>query len=207
MRKVSDFLIQALVFIAVLGGAQILPPKAAYARKPIKKMKVSQPLAGRLMTVLVETEALHRSLVGPEPAPVLAKGKDKNKPKELPRAPASIVNVNDQIKTLAGALTKASQHSKLAGPSHVALDKIISAAQKHLRVAQNSGKKNQKQKIDEISESFRQIIQIAQMYELDHQYKIFFCSKDRSYWLQSGGKAQHPFDTTGKLKSCGTIMR
>ncbi|HEX4923320.1 MAG TPA: hypothetical protein VFV50_04510 [Bdellovibrionales bacterium] len=206
MRMITRILIQALVFAAVFSCGLIFSPATAEARKPVKKMKVSQPLAGRLMTVLVETEALHRALVGPEPEPVLAKGKGK-KPKEPPRAPAAIVNVNDQIKTLSGSLTKASQHSKLAGPSSVALDKIISAAQKHLRVAQNSGKKNQKQKIEAISESFRQIIQIAQMYELDHQYKIFFCSKDRSYWIQSGGKAQHPFDSTGKLKSCGIVMR
>ena len=170
-------------------------------------MKVNQPLAGRLMTILVETEALHRSLVDTdkkaEEKVAKGKGKKDKKEKEKERRPASIP-VNDQIKALLASLDKASQYSKLAGPSRVALEKIISASRARLKDAQ-SVSKSPKKKIEFISEAFRQIMQIAQMYELNHQYKMFFCSKDRAMWLQSGGKAQHPFDN--KLKSCGMVMR
>jgi len=192
-----------ILFRATLICAVLLFPLAPVdAKKPIQKMKVNQPLAGRLMSVLVETEALHRALIGPEPAKPPPKGKGK---KEPPRVPAS-VGVNDQIKTLIASLNKASEQSKLAGPSKVALEKIIQAARARLQDAQ-SVSKNSKKRMEFIAESVRQIIQIAQMYDLNHQYKIFFCSKDRAIWLQSGAKAQNPFDATGKLKTCGTAMR
>lgn len=152
------------------------------------------------MSVLVETEALHRAMVDAEQKPPPPK-----KGKKEIRTPAS-VGVNDQIKTLIASLNKASDQSKLAGPSKVALEKIIAAARARLQDAQ-SVSKNSKKRTEFISESVRQIIQIAQMYDLDHKYKIFFCSKDKAIWLQSGAKAQNPFDGSGKLKTCGTVMR
>jgi hypothetical protein len=177
----------------------------SHAARPIKKIKVNQPLAGRLMTILVETEALHRSLVGNE-VEVEVKGKGKTKKKEMKRVPSSI-GVKDQIKVLIGSIDKASQHSKLAGPGRVALDKILLATKARLKDAQSVSGKNSKQRTEFLKESFRQINQIARMYELDHKYKIFFCSKDRTEWIQSGSKAQHPFEPDGKLKSCGMVMR
>lgn len=202
MRKGYLPLIQAFVCFTAICAVILVPFPNSEARKAVQKLKVNQPLAGRLMAVLVETEALHRAMYGVEETKV-AKGKGKKE--TTVRAPASI-GVNDQIKTLVASLNKASEHSKLAGPSRVALDKIIGAAKSRLQDAQ-SVSKNSKRRMEFISESVRQIIQIAQMYELDHQYKIFFCSKDRSIWLQSGAKAQNPFDPDGKLKGCGIVMK
>jgi hypothetical protein len=202
MRQGFLPVIHFIFYVAAFAAVVFIPYPNSEARKPVQKMKVNQPLAGRLMSVLVETEALHRAMIGPEDEKV-AKGKGKGK-KEKPRAPASI-GVNDQIKTLISSLNKASEHSKLAGPSRVALEKIIGAAKSRLQDAQ-SVSKNSKRRTEFISESVRQIIQIAQMYDLNHQYKIFFCSKDRSMWIQSGKKAQNPFDGSGKFKGCGIVM-
>jgi hypothetical protein len=190
IRKIIFFLFCAVVCFS----------SAVHAAKPIKKIKVNQPLAGRLMTILIETEALHRALVGTE---VEVKGKGKKK--EMKRVPSSI-GTRDQIKVLISSIDKASQHSKLAGPGRVALDKILAATKGRLLDAQSAGK-NAKQRTEYLKETFRQINQIARMYDLDHKYKIFFCSKDRTEWIQSGAKAQHPFEPDGKLKNCGMVMR
>jgi hypothetical protein len=162
--------------------------------RPVKKMKVEQPLAGRLMAILVEAEALHRVLTAPAPSRKVAVG-------------VANTALDDQIKVLSSTLQKAIQFSKLAGTSRLALEKILKAALARLKDAQTISKKNRKRKIKFLSDGMLQIIQIAQMYDLDHKYKIFFCGKDRAVWLQSSNKPVHPFDTDGKLKNCGMIMK
>jgi hypothetical protein len=52
---------------------------------------------------------------------------------------------------------------------------------------------------------FSDVVQIATNYQLD-SYRIFFCSKDRTVWLQKSWKAQHPFDQAD-LKNCGAAIR
>lgn len=62
---------------------------------------------------------------------------------------------------------------------------------------------------EERTESFRSmfahVVQIARNYRLK-TYRLFFCSKDRSVWLQKSWGAKNPFNTES-LKNCGAPIR
>lgn len=60
-------------------------------------------------------------------------------------------------------------------------------------------------KSEKLKSVFSDVVQIATNYRLD-RYRLFFCPKDRTVWLQKGWKAQHPFDRD-RLKHCGAAIR
>ena len=53
--------------------------------------------------------------------------------------------------------------------------------------------------------TFEKVAQLAKVYNLD-KYRIFFCSKDKSTWIQKGWKAKNPVHPE-KFKNCGTLVR
>lgn len=79
---------------------------------------------------------------------------------------------------------------------------MLDAIRDHLNRARNSLGMERK---ESLQEAFRQIVQVAQVYDLD-DYNIFFCRSDRSIWVQSGTKAQNPIDPE-RYGSCGMRVR
>lgn len=63
----------------------------------------------------------------------------------------------------------------------------------------------QEQKDQPLRSVFSNVVQIARNYQLN-QYRLFFCSKDKSVWLQKDWKAKNPFspETNG---NCGSLIR
>ena len=52
---------------------------------------------------------------------------------------------------------------------------------------------------------YEQIVLIAQTYKLNN-YRIFYCGKTDTIWLQKGYKAQNPFNPQG-MGDCGVLVR
>jgi hypothetical protein len=55
-----------------------------------------------------------------------------------------------------------------------------------------------------LQKALKQIEGIYKLYQLD-TYKVFFCPKDKSIWLQRGTKPQNPVNP-GTLGNCGKLV-
>ncbi len=165
-----------VLLVALLFGASVLPD-AAFARRPIKKMKVQVELREELNAVLKATSALQEaSFKRDEQKTALA------------------------TKALMKRLKMAARKAHLAKEQRPHILKILNAAESYLdRSRKSAGRDRQTY----FQRAFSQLVLIAQIYQLD-SYKIFFCPKDKSIWLQRGSKPQNPvnpetYGTCGKL--------
>lgn len=82
---------------------------------------------------------------------------------------------------------------------HTHLVKLLTNLEGSLRAAQmNSVERRPKF----LLEAFKSLVELVRSYQIAQPPKIFFCSKDRSEWIQQGWKAQNPIDPKNSLK-CG----
>ena len=52
--------------------------------------------------------------------------------------------------------------------------------------------------------AFRQIVMLYQSYQIEAPFKVFFCKKDRSVWIQKDKKPQNPFEQNSV---CGRLIQ
>jgi len=98
-------------------------------------------------------------------------------------------------------------HKNESQESRIHLEKLLETTKARLTDYQNFNENQSEKKQYYLREFYQQMTQIARSFDLDYKPKIFFCSKDRrAVWVQTGRKAQNPFNPAGNLKSCGVIM-
>lgn len=152
------------------------------------KMKLSQAVAKSLFVILQGSEALHSSLYS----------KDDKKVQET---------IMQLVKTL--EITQALSVRSENAETLVHLEKILTTTKNRLRDVQNVSLNEKERRLNYLREFFQQVIQITRLYEVSHNFNVFFCPKDKEkgVWIQKSSKAQNPFDPDGSLKSCGVLMR
>jgi hypothetical protein len=112
------------------------------------------------------------------------------------------LRIEAQLKIVILKIKLAHQKTSLAKEPATHLNKMLEAARVQLELAQmNEGEKRQ----ESIKQAFKQLVQIAKVYKLDN-YRIFFCSKDKSVWLQKDWRAKNPINPEN-LKHCGKLVR
>lgn len=145
------------------------------ARRPINKIKVQGELKTELNSVLKATVDLQESIF-----------KDSD------------AKVSQNIKRLVQRLDSASKKTHLAKEQKTHMLKMLGAAKTAL---ERSRRTTGRDRHTFLQITFKQVVGLAQTYQLD-KYKIFFCPKDRSVWLQRGSKPQNPVNP-GTLGTCG----
>lgn len=141
------------------------------------RIQVGEPLKTELNRILKSAVDFQKASTGVEP--------DKQKP-----SLAALVSDIDR------AIAKSSRNRS---ENQIALLKILEAASAQFKIAQLSGDRGP------LREGMSQVVQLHRVYELD-QYHVFFCSQDRSVWLQSNTKAENPINPD-KYKNCGKTVR
>ncbi|MGE0764579.1 MAG: hypothetical protein AB7N80_14990 [Bdellovibrionales bacterium] len=149
----------------------------AEARRPIQKIKVQAELRAELNAILKAAVSLQE-----------ASFKRNDRATSL------------AAKNLVKRLVSAEKKSGLAKEQKTHLVKILSAAKSHLERSRRSAGSDRQ---TYYQKTFHQLVLIAQVYQLE-PYKIFFCPKDKSVWLQKGSKPQNPInpETYG---NCGKL--
>ncbi|MEZ4873646.1 MAG: hypothetical protein R2827_15675 [Bdellovibrionales bacterium] len=107
-----------------------------------------------------------------------------------------------KIKGLLQFINRAHSRTTLANDQQPHLEKMLEAARANLELTQM---KNGADRQEPLKDSFRQLVQIAKVYKLD-RYRIYFCPKDKSVWLQKGGRPKNPIHPE-KFGQCGRIVR
>ncbi|MBC87325.1 MAG: hypothetical protein CL677_09125 [Bdellovibrionaceae bacterium] len=148
----------------------------AQARKPIA---VKGALATELNNVLKATDELHTAFYEQDEPKIAAK-----------------------IKGLMAFIDRAQSRSGMASSQQPHLEKMLEAAKANLELTRmTSGESRQ----EPLRETFRQLVQIAQVYKLD-RYRIYFCHLDKSVWLQKSSGPKNPIHPK-KYGECGRVVR
>ncbi len=150
---------------------------SAHARRPVKKIKVQGELRAELNAVL-------KAAVG------LQEASFKRHDQRTGKA----------VRALVKSLDAANKKAHLAKEQRTHLVKILSSAKNYLEKSRRSTGADRQ---TYYQKTFHQLVLIAQVYQLE-PYKIFFCPKDRSVWLQKGSQPQNPInpETYG---NCGKL--
>ncbi|MCB0415804.1 MAG: hypothetical protein KDD50_15810 [Bdellovibrionales bacterium] len=106
------------------------------------------------------------------------------------------------LKSLSVSIQRVQRTGELSNQQNPHLNKILDAIQSQIKIIQNS---NHIDKKENLKNAFRQLVQIVKVYKLD-SYRVFFCSKDRSVWMQKSWKPQNPISPE-KYKDCGKPVR
>jgi len=147
----------------------------AAARRTDKKIKIHSELKTELNAVLKSTADLQEASF---------KGKDQKALKEM--------------RTLIKRMNSALKRSHLAKEQRLHVQKILERAKGLLEKARRTAGSDRQ---THLQGALRQIVNLAQAYQLD-KYKVFFCPKDKSIWLQRSSKPQNPVNP-GTYGKCG----
>lgn len=111
--------------------------------------------------------------------------------------------VNATVEGVISAIDTAEKKTALAEGEKPHLDRILNATKMRLQQVKKTDGDDRK---DALKEGFIQLVQISQLFPADPSYSVFFCSKDKSVWLQKGKKAKNPIhpDT---FESCGKLVQ
>ena len=144
-----------------------------------KKINVKGPFKKQLNLVLKDASSLHLACVS------------KNR-----------VKISSSMRKLIKSLTRAIKTSQASRAHRTHLYKMLVSAKTKIELSQwQKGVKRQ----DSLKRAFHQIVEIDRVYKLD-KYKVFFCAKDRSIWLQKSWKPRNPIHPV-KFEKCGRLVR
>lgn len=110
--------------------------------------------------------------------------------------------ISAKLRSVIKAIDAANDKIMLADTQKIHLDKLLKSAKSDLEKSQMSSGKERR---DSLKSAFHQIVTMVKTYKLD-PYKIFFCPKDRSVWIQKSWKAKNPINPK-KYGSCGRPVR
>lgn len=169
-------IMKLLVYSLLILGG--LSSWSAEARR-FGKIDIEGPLKKELNSVLKAAIDLHTACISQDDSQIKA----------------SLVSVISSIDS-------AHDHTEMADDEKMLLEKMLDSAKTQLEMTKmNRGEEKQ----EALKEAFNQLVQIAQVFKLD-DYPVFFCSKDRSVWLQKGWKAKNPVNPD-KYADCGKRVR
>jgi hypothetical protein len=99
------------------------------------------------------------------------------------------------LRDLLKQIDRARAVSHLAKPherSHLLI--ILDAAREQFELTQAAYGNERRHRLEE---GFNQLVNLVRIYKLDKTYAIYFCPKDKATWVQTGMKAQNPFQSSG----------
>ena len=111
-------------------------------------------------------------------------------------------DIAEQTEKLIERINSASKRSVLAQVQAPHLQKILEAAKEKLLMSQNV---EGQQKKKNYAGAFKDLVQIPQVFDVG-AYKVYFCNKDKSIWIQSSGSPQNPIHPNS-FRSCGRLVR
>ena len=159
-------------------GLVLLLPLTTSARN-FGSIQVEGPLRSELNKVLKATVELHSACI------------EQNDQR-----------IKSSLSAVISSIDKAGRQASLAEDDRMLLLKMLDSARAQLQATRmNQGDL----KIEALKESFNQLVQIAQVFKLD-SYRIFFCPKDQSVWIQESLKAKNPVNPD-KYADCGNRVR
>jgi hypothetical protein len=100
--------------------------------------------------------------------------------------------VKSQLNQLTTRVQKAMTVAKVEDQKGAHLNKILTAINKELNLAQSvSGE----ERVRFLQNAYRQIVMLYQSYDIEKKYSVYFCKLDRSVWIQEAkSKPKNPFD-------------
>ena len=110
--------------------------------------------------------------------------------------------VDESSSQLLGVTTQAEEKLKKNGSGFAYIVEVLSSVRKMLVLAQRNPEETRESTYRLV---FYNIVQMARNYKLK-KYNIFFCSRDRSGWLQSSRRAKNPF-SPDTYENCGAPIR
>lgn len=144
-----------------------------------RKIKLDSVLKKELNNVLKATDELHEACFNQDEPLISAK-----------------------LRLTIKAIESANKKIVYADNQKIHIDKLLKSTKSDLEMFQMSkGRERQ----DSLKSAFHQIVTLVKTYKLD-SYKIFFCPKDKSVWIQKGWKAKNPINPE-KYGSCGRPVR
>lgn len=149
------------------------------ARIPTQRIDLQPTVRNELNLVMKNTNELHSACV------------EQNE--------SSIESATEKV---INSLDRAAKHSSMTQMESTHLVKMLSAAKEKLEFSQNFS--NEKRKLN-LQEAFKELVQISQVFKLEH-YNVFFCSKDKSLWLQKSLKPLNPIHPD-KFGNCGRLVQ
>jgi hypothetical protein len=135
-------------------------------------------LTQELNLVLKASEGLTRSLVG-------------QNEEQIELGLRDILWQIDKVRTLSSA---AKPHER----GH--LIRILDAAHENFELTQTSYGEERRIRLED---GYNQLVNLVRIYRLDRSYGIFFCPRDRTTWIQRGGKPVSPFRSEPQREPCG----
>ena len=106
--------------------------------------------------------------------------------------------IQARLKSLSFEIDKAKASTSSDPKQKMHVLRILEVTKTEVEKSRNYVGKKRKQSLKSV---FRQVVQIARMYKLE-PYRVFFCPKDKSTWLQKSWKPKHPLEPK-KFKNCG----
>jgi hypothetical protein len=172
--------IEGMVRFAVYIVLAVLVSAPVWAGRPVlKRIAVAEALKVELNKVLKATDELHSACVEGDDA-----------------------KIRKALTALVGSLEQAESRSVLAGSERTHLVRVLNAAKGQVEMARmQSASKRERS----LKSAFKNLVQVAQTYDVD-KYKIFFCSRDKSVWLQKGRKPKNPIHPR-LYPRCGQLVR
>lgn len=145
----------------------------------IKKQQLEAHLTRQIQAILDTSQLLHQSLIR---------------------------NENDQVAIHLSHIERlvilAKRISYNSNTNTLHLRHILNNVQKAIEQAGLYIQEGQRKQ--EIKKIFSQLVLVAQTYQLDFRYPVYFCDKDRSVWLQKSGQIRNPIHP--HYTYCGTIV-
>jgi hypothetical protein len=110
--------------------------------------------------------------------------------------------IEQSVEQVLVSIEQANRKTSLAEGQRPHLQKMLDSTRNQMNSLRNSSGPD---RTESLKGAMEQLVLIARTYDLD-RYKIFFCPKDRSVWLQKAVKAQNPIHP--KLyASCGKLVQ
>jgi hypothetical protein len=179
MAEFMKMILKQLIIVALLtlaiGLVVSFAPKHANARRPVTKMKLHGELKSELNAVLKATVELQEASF---------KRNDKQ--------------VSQNLKRLITRIDLATKKANLAKDQRTHIQKLLGTAKLALEKSRKAAGADRQ---TFLQKAFKQMVTLSQAYQLE-SYKMFFCPKDKSIWLQRGSKPQNPINP-GTHGNCG----
>ena len=154
----------------------------AFSATNKQTFKLNPNLKGNYLALLEQAADFHN---------VIAKGDTKAIQTEIKETQEIIAKLYRQI------LSVPQFHHRIH--SH----KLLKSIEEQLAIIHSNSFANQNGKKKNVKKLFNSFFELAQVYDLtkDMKDKIFYCSRDKSLWFQTSGKAKNPISLS--YKNCG----
>jgi len=181
LRSINQSKTRALTafLLALTLMAGLMASESTEARRRYRRMELNDQLVEELNGMLRATNEMHSAFFE----------QDEQK-------------IETALQKVVISIDKASKKTSLEDSQRTHLNKMLRAAKSGVEMTKNTAGEDRKKNLQK---AMKQIVQIAQLYDLD-RYKVFFCPKDRSVWLQKSWKAKNPIHPKLYAK-CGKLVR